>query len=208
MEGSGVSKSKIQDVTPKQKENKKVMTIPDETQRKQVEKYVIRWGVLGFLLGSIVMLFSIPVNDYELLNLLGKVTPGIDIWTNGTIYQYSAKIMWIYVTYSVPFVIYKMVVTIKKAIILMPLYCVLVIPPFAYMFSSVFITGRFLGFIDFIDIPENESGIYWSFYSETVFGTIFMPLSMGVACIFFNYVLIIYIIEQFNLRQLWDKDNG
>ena len=190
------------------KESKKALYIVDELQRKRVQKYIIRWGLLGFFIGAIVSLFSIPINDYALFNLLGKITPGIDIWTNGTIYQHTAKAMWIFVTYSVPFVIYKMIVTVKKAIILMPIYCLLIIPSFAFVFSSVFLTGCNFGFLACIDIPSEGSSIYISFYSKTIIGAVLIPLALGASCIIFDTALLIYIIEQLKLRRFWEKNNG
>lgn len=167
---------------------------------KVFNRYIINWCVSVFCVGSVVALFSIPIDGIWLFDVLAKITPGIEKWTEATNHRDVAKAVWLYMTYSSFFILPRMIYLIEKVNINNAFAFFIVFSMITYFTTIFFINGSFMDKEIHLISDSNKRMLL---YRTTDFGCIFISCLIGAAFILSWLHVLLGVIEFFNCRKLF-----
>ena len=141
---------------------------------------MVSWGLSFFLIGiiaGIFQFFGVEFYNSSAFKLLSGLTPGMRVHTAGAYNESIAAALWVYGTYTLPFVVWFTMKWVQNFRI--PLLrsdrrnifiaCLIMLNGIQYIFESKVLI--------LLDVPslEHMSSSYVRFYRASVVGTLFVP---------------------------------
>lgn len=171
-----------------------------DTSEVIIRRYILFWsaGLIAFSL--FVSILSIPINNYDVAKILGKITPAIEKWTDASNHKDVAKMTWLYMTYTAPLMITLLVLKLKRVEVRKPILGFLIICCAVIVFSCFFVDGSALGIADIGNVTPDAggggSGLY-KMYKKSIVGTISLSCCIGAGFIWSNTYLIVWLKQEF-----------
>jgi MFS family permease len=156
-------------------------------------RYLFFWAGSIFLLGALIGILSIPVDESRIALCLSTVTPGIDSWTERSEKKDVARGVWIYMTYSAPLVVLALILRVKKFHIKWPFFTTVLFFGLTYVVSYLFLLGDIPG----IGFSADSLSYRQKIYANSSIGTLLYSVIFGLGFVSVWSLNLLFILEKF-----------
>lgn len=156
-------------------------------------RYLIVWAGSIFFVGSLIGIFSLPVDESSIALYLSTVTPGIDSWAERSEKINVARGVWIYMTYSAPFVVLALIFRVRKFHVKWPFLTTIVFFGLTYVMSYLFLIGDIPG----LDLSRDSLSYREKIYANSAAGTLLYSAIFGLGFVSVWSLSLLFILEKF-----------